>query len=186
MIIDGGPVGIGVESTIIDMTAERPELLRPGFVTMEMLERLLDKVDRDPSLDRVRMPDDASPVPAPRAPGMKYRHYAPKGEMILVDGEHEAAAEYIGGRIRGEMEKGKQTAVICAEEDRERYAADIVLAYGKRSDYDSLARKLFRLLRTCDEEGADVIFAETVPGSGIGDALMNRLRKAAGYRIVNV
>ena len=186
MIIDGGPVGIGVESTIIDMTAKRPELLRPGFVTMEMLEQLLDGIDRDPSLDRTGMPDELSPAPAPRAPGMKYRHYTPRGEMVLVDGDHEAAKEYISGRINEEKEKGKKTAVICADEDRERFGADIVLSYGRRNDYACLARNLFTLLRTCDEKGADVIFAETVPGNGLGDALMNRMRKTAGYRIVNV
>ena len=185
MIIDGGQVGIGLESTIIDVSRERPELLRPGFVTTRMLEDVVSRIDRDPSLDRTSVPDPAENTPGPRAPGMKYRHYAPKGEMILVDGSVANRERYIRESLAAAGREGKRTAVICPDEDAERFEADMVFTCGKRGDSLSAARMLFSLLRACDDRGADVIFAEAVSLDGIGDAVMNRMRKAAGYRIIN-
>ena len=124
MIIDGGKVGLGLESTIIDLTEETPVILRPGFITWENLSGLLGDVDAGslvPGLD-----DDT----APKAPGMKYRHYAPKGTLTVVDGTREAVTAYVNDRIRRCRASGIRTGVICTEETKDRYEADIVRSAG--------------------------------------------------------
>ena len=188
MVLDGGQVGIGLESTIIDMTGEIPELLRPGYITSDMLMEVFPEVARDPSLDRKSLMNDAD-TPAPRAPGMKYRHYAPKGELILVEGIAENVAAYITDGIREAKEEGRKCAVICSDESAQMYfedcGADVLFRSGSRDDREQMAASLFSILRACDDNGADIIYAETVSDDGIGDAIMNRLRKAAGYRIAD-
>ena len=160
MIIDGGQVGIGLESTIIDLTEDEPVILRPGFINRKMLQEVLGRVDVDSTLIT---PDSGI---APKAPGMKYRHYAPN-----------RAAGY-------NRAHGLRTGVICTDETRDMYDADCVKSAGPRGDEDSVARELFRILREFDDDGAERIYSESFSGGELGQAIMNRLMKAAGHRVV--
>ncbi len=179
MIIDGGQVGLGLESTIIDLTEKEPVILRPGFVTWEKLEEVLGKVNAGSLAAAVT---DG----APKAPGMKYRHYAPKGTLTIVEGPPERTAAYINDRIRICRAEGIRTGVICTDETRDAYDADLVKSAGSREDEESVARELFRILREFDDEDAAEIYAESFDSSGIGRAVMNRLLKAAGQRVIHV
>lgn len=181
MIIDGGQVGIGVESTIVDVSGETPVLLRPGAVTMEMLEAVLGRVDIDPAI--------TGPVSAdikPKAPGMKYRHYAPKAEMVLVEGEMEQVVRYINQETKKAQKEGKTVGIICTEESRNLYPEGILEVIGSREHEETVAHNLFAVLREFDNRKVDCIFSESFSGDRLGQAIMNRLCKAAGYHIVNV
>ena len=180
MIIDGGPVDIGLESTIIDLTVSPPQILRPGYVTEEMLRGVLGEVDTDVTI----MGEDAAA--APRAPGMKYRHYAPRGDLTIVEGEPSAVIGYINVRASEEREKGERVGILCADESRARYRGDIVRHVGSRKDEESVARNLFAVLREFDDEGVTRIYAESFEGAGLGQAIMNRLLKAAGHHIIKL
>ena len=172
MILDGGQVGIGLESTIIDLTHEEPAILRPGFITRKMLEEVLGEVEVDSALIA---PDSGI---APKAPGMKYRHYAPKGERgKVVSGINQAVAD--------RRSQGKKTGVICTDETRSLYEADSVKSTGSRGDDESAARELFRILREFDDEGVEYIYSESFDEGDLGQAIMNRLMKAAGHRVIN-
>ena len=181
MIIDGGEVGIGLESTIVDVSGEVPMLLRPGAITMEMLRETLGEVEMDPAI--------MGPLSAdvkPKAPGMKYRHYAPKGEMTLVEGEMEHVVAFINQQAKLALEEGKTVGIICTEESRERYEGGILKVIGSREYEETVARNLFAVLREFDENQVDCIFSESFSKDRLGQAIMNRLCKAAGYHIVNV
>lgn len=180
MIIDGGPVGIGLESTIVDLTTERPQILRPGFVTEEMLTEVLGEVDTDVTIIK---PDSGA---APRAPGMKYRHYAPKGELVIVEGEPEKVAAYINGQAASDREACRRSGVLCTAETAGLYRADAVKCLGSREDEESIARGLFSALREFDDEEVKRIYSESFPDRGLGQAIMNRLLKAAGHRVIRV
>ena len=180
MIIDGGPVGIGLESTIIDLTEGQPVILRPGYVTRERLEQILGRVETDRA---IIAPDSGT---APKAPGMKYRHYAPKGSLTIVEGEREAVIAYINARTCECREKGVRTGVICTDETCRCYTADSVKSAGARTSEETIASRLFRILREFDDENTQVMFSESFGGGGLGQAIMNRLMKAAGHKIVQV
>ena len=181
MIIDGGAVQVGVESTIIDLTEAVPVLLRPGAVTLPMLRALLGEVAVDPVLTR-----PLSPEMHPKAPGMKYRHYAPRAEMILVDGETEQVITEIR-RLAAEAEaSGKRVGIIATEETRERYDAGDVKCIGRRSDVGSIAHNLFAVLRAFDGDGVDIIYSEACPEGDLGLAVMNRMNKAAGHHHIKL
>ncbi len=180
MIVDGGPVGIGIESTIIDLTENPPMVLRPGYITPQMLSEVLGvEVVIDPGIIAA---DDTR---KPKAPGMKYKHYAPKADMAIVDGESQAVIREINcraDRLRGE---GKKVAVIATEETKDRYSADVILCIGKRTDEDSIASHLYKILRECDELEVDAIFSESFSTPRIGQAIMNRMLKAAGHQVIH-
>lgn len=179
MILDAGEVGIGIESTIVDLTEERPMILRPGYITPDMLSEVLhEDVAVDPG---IIAEDDTT---KPKAPGMKYRHYAPKAHMILVDGAPAAVVAKINELTREQQATGARVAVIAAEETREQYRADAVLCIGRRTDEDAIAQHLYRILRECDELDVSVIYSESFQTPRIGQAIMNRLLKAAGHEIV--
>lgn len=179
MILDAGAVGIGIESTIVDLTEERPMILRPGYITPDMLSEVLhEDVAVDPG---IIAEDDTT---KPKAPGMKYRHYAPKAHMILVDGAPAAVVAKINELTREQQAAGARVAVIAAEETREQYRADTVLCIGRRTDEDAIAQHLYRILRECDELDVSVIYSESFQTPRIGQAIMNRLLKAAGHEIV--
>ena len=181
MLIDGGEVGIGIESTIIDLTEDVPMILRPGYITPEMLSEVLsEKVMIDPGIIAA---DDTR---KPKAPGMKYKHYAPKAELILVEGEQEAVTARINSLVEEQKQKGRKTAVIAASETREHYHADVVLCIGSRADEDSIAKHLYKILRDCDELKVDEIYSESFKTPRIGQAIMNRLLKAAGHQVIHV
>lgn len=218
MIIDGGPVGIGVESTIVDVSSAVPSVLRPGAITMEMLAEVLGEVSVDPAI--------LGPLSAdvrPKAPGMKYKHYAPKADLTLVEPgtgtERESGAEQVTGAeqkngadrntgaypetgldetqlqamirkvrelSREKIEAGYKVGVICTDESRGCYTDGEVRSIGARKSQESVAHNLYALLREFDDLGVDYIFSESFPKDHLGQAIMNRLSKAAGYKIVKV
>ncbi len=181
MILDGGPVGIGIESTIIDLTEEKPMILRPGYITPEMLSEVLqEEVVIDPGIIAA---DDTR---KPKAPGMKYKHYAPKAEMIIVDGAQDAVIAKINELTAAKRAEGKKVAVIATEETKERYDAQIILSMGRRSDEDAIAQHLYKILRECDELDVGEIYSECFQTPRIGQAIMNRLLKAAGHTVIHV
>ena len=180
MIIDGGQVGLGLESTIIDLTDSTPVILRPGFVTWEKLQEVLGNIDAG------SLVPDLSDDTVPKAPGMKYRHYAPKGNLTIVDGAPEKVIAYINEKNRAHRAAGIRTGVICTEETKDSYTADLVKSAGSREEEETVARELFRILREFDDEGAAEIYAESFDSTGVGRAVMNRLLKAAGQRVVHL
>lgn len=181
MIIDGGSVGIGIESTIIDLTEDVPMVLRPGYITPQMLSDVLGKeVIIDPG---ILASDDTR---KPKAPGMKYKHYAPKAQMIIVDGERDKVVSFINERTEQRKSENKKIAVIASEETKSLYDADVVLSMGSRQDEDSIARHLYKILRECDELEVDEIFSESFKTPRIGQAIMNRMLKAAGHQVLNL
>lgn len=180
MIIDGGEVGIGLESTIIDMTSEPPQILRPGYVTKEMLEKILEEVDTDITI----LKSDSKQ--APRAPGMKYRHYAPKGELVIVEGRRDQVVQFINEQIASKKASGERTGVVATNETFNEYIADVVKSVGSRSDEESIARHLFRILREFDDEDVTQIYSESFTSPGLGQAIMNRLLKAAGHKVIDL
>lgn len=177
MIIDGGEVGIGVESTIVDLTEGRPTILRPGYITEEMLERVLGPVDTDKTIL-----DNNSGV-KPKAPGMKYRHYAPKGDMMIIEGSQEEVVRAINDNVKASKENGAKTGVLCTDETYDLIEADVKKSVGKREDEHEIARRLYRILREFDDENVTAIYSESFSSEGFGQAVMNRLMKAAGFNI---
>ncbi len=180
MILDGGDATLGLESTIVDLTVDPPEILRPGFVTGEMLRRVLGQVEEDETLFRV---DSGQ---APKAPGMKYRHYAPKGELTIVRGPSDAVAAYINGRLSEGRRENRKTGVIASDETVEGYRADVPRSVGKRNDAAAVAKGLYRILREFDDEDVELIYSESFDGAGVSQAVMNRLLKAAGHKVIDV
>lgn len=180
MIIDGGEVGIGLESTIIDLTVMPPQILRPGYITREMLSRLLGEVDTDATILR------ADSGQAPKAPGMKYRHYAPKGDLTIVTGEAGKVAAYINEACKKAKEAGEKTGVIGTQELLDQYRADVVKSVGSRKDELSIGRHLYTILREFDDENVTKIYSESFDTQGFGQAIMNRLLKAAGHKVVKL
>lgn len=180
MILDAGEVGIGLESTIIDLTVTPPQILRPGYVTQEMLSGVLGKVDTDVTILRY---DSGQ---APKAPGMKYRHYAPKGELTIVEGEPEQVAAYMNRQAAKARQRGERTGIIGTRERLSQYRADVVKCLGDREDEESIARNLYSVLRQMDQEQVTRIYSESFAARGFGQAIMNRLLKAAGHRVVKV
>lgn len=180
MIIDGGDVELGLESTIVDLTAGNPVILRPGYITVQMLEEVLGDVEEDAAMMR----DDSGQ--APRAPGMKYRHYAPRGDLTIVAGEEERVVEYINAQIDARREYNIKTGVMSTAASAGQYHADVCRSVGDRKDEASIARELYRVLREMDDENVEMIYAEAFDAFGLGQAIMNRLLKAAGHKVIHV
>lgn len=180
MILDGGSVGIGLESTIIDLSEEVPTILRPGFITQQMLEDVIGRVEMDAALI-----DPDSKV-RPKAPGMKYRHYAPKANMILVRGEKEKVAEKIRQLVEEEIREGRAPGILCTEETAKLYPNGIVKKIGTLREELTISRHLYGVLREFDEEKVSSIFSETFETPVLGTAIMNRLMKAAGHQLIEV
>ena len=180
MILDGGLVGIGLESTIVDLTEEIPVILRTGYITEEMLLKVLGEVKSDPTILNV-----AANV-APKAPGMKYKHYAPKGELTIVSGEMDKVVDTINDLVKEAMGKGLKTGVIGTDETISKYHADSKKSVGKRLDEASIARRLYQILREFDDEDVQILYSEAFDETGVGQAIMNRLLKAAGHKVLLV
>lgn len=172
-VIIGGKTGVGVESTVVDCTTTPVTILRPGGISREQLIEVAGAVADDPALTR--------PDQTPRAPGMKYKHYAPQATMYLVPG----GLEKMLACIKKEKENGRRVGVLTTEENIKAYPqADEVIACGRRTDLASVAHQLYRVLRDFDDRKVDVIYSETFSEEGIGKAVMNRLSKAAGGRVI--
>ena len=180
MIIDGGEVGIGLESTIVDLTGSVPMILRPGHITQEMLESVLGEVAADKTM--LGEADGSRP----KAPGMKYRHYAPKGMLTIVEGNREAVIVKINELAGEASAAGEKVGVIATEETVREYRAGCVKNIGSRSDEAAIAHNLYAILREFDDEEMTVLFSEAFNTAGMGQAIMNRLLKAAGHRVVRV
>lgn len=175
MILDGGTVEIGLESTILDMTVTPPMILRPGAITAEMLEDVIGPVDAD------EMPLSAESEQAPKAPGMKYRHYAPKAKLIIVEGDLREEILAIRQLAFAASRGGKQIGIIATSETVPFYNYGVVKDVGTRENEKSIARGLYRVLREFDGEDVDTIYSESFAVQGLGKAIMNRLEKAAGH-----
>ena len=181
LILDGGSVGIGIESTIIDLTEETPMILRPGYITQEMLQEVLgEKVCMDPGI----IASDSTRKP--KAPGMKYKHYAPKADLVLVEGETDKVVARINELVREKQQLGQKVGVIATDETFLRYEADHVVSIGAREDEDAIARHLYKILREFDDWNVDAIYSESFATPRIGQAIMNRLLKAAGHQVIPV
>ena len=178
MILDGGEVEIGLESTIVDVSVAEPVILRPGYISLEMLQGVVGKV----SVDQALLRDDAGI--RPKAPGMKYKHYAPKADLKIVEGSEEAVAARINELIRQGREKGKRIGVIAAKESAYRYQGGIVKTVGSREEDLSIAQHLFGILREFDTLGVSEIYSEAFDTPRMGQAIMNRLIKAAGHQVI--
>lgn len=178
-IIDGGPVDIGLESTIVDFTVEPPVILRPGYINQEMMTEAIGTVEMDPGIQ------SETEVVRPKAPGMKYRHYAPKAELTIVSGTPENAAAKIAELAHDETAAGRKVGIICSDESAGMYPEGIVWSLGARSEETQIAAHLYGILRECDSAGVDVIYSEAFRTPQLGDAIMNRLVKAAGHRIID-
>jgi L-threonylcarbamoyladenylate synthase len=181
VILDGGPVKVGVESTIVDVTGETPTLLRPGAITMEMLEDAVGHVDIDPAIL-----GPVSPDVHPKAPGMKYRHYAPKADLTIVEGDMDRVVDEINRLAEEKLAAGKKVGIICTEETKNRYPEGMLESIGTRSRQETIAHNLFAVLRDFDDRGAEYIFSEGFAEDHLGQAIMNRMKKAAGYHILHV
>ena len=176
MIVDGGCVGIGLESTIVDFTEDVPTILRPGYINQEMLSEILGEVKMDKGL----VSEDAKP----KAPGMKYRHYAPKGELVIVEGQQERVSSKIEQLAAEKIKAGYTVGIIGTDESVGSYKSGLIKSIGARSDEESIARHLYRVLREFDEENVSFIFSESFDTPRMGQAIMNRLLKAAGHQVI--
>ena len=174
LIVDGGACRVGVESTIIDLTEEPPRLLRPGGITPEQLTQVLGKITVDKAVT-AQITQDA----VVKAPGMKYRHYAPQCQVLIINGSREAAARY----IRSQHAPGDR--VLCFEEELSLYAGCAPLAYGAEEDPNTLSAGLFAALRELDDPAVKRVFARCPQGGGIAYAIRNRLGKAAAFQTVD-
>lgn len=179
MILDGGAVGIGIESTIVDLTEEVPTILRPGFITQAMLEKVVGTVEIDKGLA-------VNAKTAPKAPGMKYRHYAPKAELMIVEGTAKAVTEKINALVKENEAKGISSGIIGTEETIAAYLSGLVKSMGTRSDELSISSHLYKILREFDESDVQVIYSESFEQGAMGSAIMNRLLKAAGHKVITV
>ena len=180
-VVDGGPCQVGVESTILDLTCTPPRLLRPGGLPLEALEEVVGPVAVDKAVTE-RLKDGEQP----KAPGMKYRHYAPKADMTLVEGDMDKVVAYINEQIKKAEAEGKKVGIICTEESQDMYQGGNLEVIGSREHEETVAHNLFAVLRDFDARKVDCIFSESFSKDQLGQAIMNRLCKAAGYHIVNI
>lgn len=180
MILDGGEDDIGLESTVVDMTVTPPQILRPGFITREMLERVLGEIDMDITITEPDSPQ------IPKAPGMKYRHYAPRGELTIVEGTPQKVIDYVNRAAAADRAAGEKTGIIATRDFLDSYCADVVKCVGSREEEEGIARKLFTVLRELDDEGVTRIYSESFDSQGLGQAIMNRLLRAAGHRVIRL
>lgn len=180
MIVDGGEGDIGLESTIVDLTVSPPQILRPGYITEQMLAEILGEV----SADRTMM--ETALGQAPRAPGMKYRHYAPRGELTIVQGPPQQVTDYINEQVKKNQMAGEKVGIITTDEELPLYEADAIKSAGSLGDENSIAKHLYTILREFDEENVTKIYSQGFAAEGFGQAIMNRLLKAAGHRVVEL
>lgn len=181
MIVDGGAAEWGLESTIVDVSGEIPMILRPGAVTKEMMEAVVGRVEIDPAIL-----DKPAADLKPKAPGMKYTHYSPKADVVLVKGETDAVADEINRLAAAAKAQGYKTGVMATEETKMLYHADVVLSLGSRERPEEIGANLFKILRKFDFLGAEKVYSEVFSEEGEGMAIMNRLNKAAGYQTIEV
>lgn len=180
MIIDGGSVGIGLESTIVDLSGDTPMILRPGYINQEMLCGIIGSVEMDKGLIA------ADSGIRPKAPGMKYKHYAPKADLVIIEGQPDRVVEKINKLIAEGEKKGERIGVIGTDETREAYRGGIVKSIGSIHEELTIAQHLYGILREFDDLSVTKIYSEAFETPKMGQAIMNRLIKAAGHQIWKV
>ncbi len=181
MVIDGGAVGIGIESTIVDVTGDIPMILRPGYINKKMLEEVVGEV----TIDKAIL-GPVSPDLKPKAPGMKYKHYAPKANFTMFDGDIDKVADRINELAESYIKKGYKVGIISSAESKDRYRYGEVISIGSRNNELSISKNLYKVLREFDDKQVDYILGETFRSEELGQAIMNRLLKAAGYQVETV
>ncbi len=181
MIIDGGSCEIGLESSIIDLSGAEPLILRPGFITKEDF----DAVVKNAEYDRAVISEKPEKNVVAKAPGMKYRHYAPKGQITIVKGDSDRVVKLINEKLSEHLKKGEEAAVMCADETADKYECRHIYKLGSRKKDSEISANLFAVLRQLDEDGIGTIYSESFDDLRLSQAIMNRLRKAAGYNIIN-
>lgn len=173
-LLDGGPCGVGVESTVLSLAGEKPRLLRPGGITPEQLEAALGPVEIDPAVTN-RLEEGRKAA----SPGMKYKHYAPKAHVVLLRGTTGAYVDYVNGK------NAEGVYALCFEEDRPGLQAP-ALCYGAAQDGAAQAHLLFDCLRRLDELGARQVYAHAPAPKGVGLAVYNRLIRAAAFEMIDL
>jgi len=181
VIIDAGCTNIGLESTVLDMTANPPMILRPGGITLLQLGAILHRVELDSALIGEFLHNTA-----PKSPGMKYVHYSPKAEVVIIEGEISRTVETINKMVRDYSLKGTRVGILATEQTKDLYYGAEVLSSGDRCNPETIASNLFRILREFDDKHMEIILAESIDSHGIGLAVMNRLSRAAGHNIIKV
>ncbi len=179
LVLDAGECRIGLESTVVDMTRETPVILRPGAVTREMLASIVGDVE----CANAFAPYEGG---KPSAPGMKYRHYAPRADVTVVEGQSASVTEAIKYLYDKDLKKGEKPLVLARRENRKYYGKRDVMDAGSVNNAGETAKAIYALLRSADDKGYTKIYFEAVPKTGIGFAVMNRVYKAAAYNIVKV
>lgn len=180
MVLDGGSSTIGLESTIVDLTEDIPTILRPGFISIKRLSRVVGDVIFDPAI--IDLNDDT----VPKAPGMKYKHYAPMGDLAIIKGEQNKVVSYIQAQTKKAIQNGERVGIIASEETYTSYQATVVQNIGSREDEEMIARRLYAVLRDFDSDGITRIYSEDFDTPKMGQAIMNRLIKAAGHSIIQL
>lgn len=183
-IIDGGPCQVGLESTVIDLTGELPCILRPGGVTLEMVKEVLpDATQLEWHEEEISIEEKE----APKSPGLKYKHYAPKAKTVILQGKPEKVAERILFALSDASKRGVKAAAMVSDELKKYFTqGENVVTLGRRNDGEAQAAALFRVLRSFDEDGVEEVYAEAMPETGVGFAVMNRMYRAAGCTMVPV
>ena len=180
-IIGGERSNYGVESTILDMSVDPPVVLRPGGITVEMLKEIDERIYIDKALLDI---NDKNLKP--KAPGMKYKHYAPKAQVTIIRGNKIKTIEKIQELVENYKKENKKVAVLALDDTKNKYDCDYVISLGNDNNPTEIAHNLFEALRTCDDHEADVILSHAVVEEGIGIAVMNRLKKASGFNIIDI
>lgn len=179
MVLDGGDCQYGIESTILDMTGSIPTILRPGYITKGMLEEVIGDVAVDQGV--IRNEGNVRP----KAPGMKYTHYAPKGILSIVEGDSpKDVIRCINRLVKKRQAAGCRVGVLATHQNASSYEADEVIVIGDKADEVMISANLYRTLREFDAREVDYIYSESFAGTGLGTAIMNRLTKAAGHRMI--
>jgi L-threonylcarbamoyladenylate synthase len=182
VIIEGGLSNIGVESTVVDMVIEPPMLLRPGGITLEQMEAVIGSVQVDPTIAH----NSLDGIIIPKSPGMKYKHYAPKANVIIIEGEVINITSKINQLVKEYEDRNIKVGILATEETKNLYPEKLTVSLGSRLSPETIAANLFKALRDFDKTDTHTIFAEAIDSSGIGLAIMNRMNKAAGYNIIKV
>ncbi|MDF2511471.1 MAG: ywlC [Herbinix sp.] len=182
MIIDGGHATLGLESTIVDLSGDNPMILRPGCITKAMLENVIGEIEYDP----IVLQKEPNLELVPKAPGMKYRHYAPEGKLTIYEGNIDKVIDAINQKAKEKLESNNRVGVIATDETKALYRYGTVKTIGSRKDEASIAAGLYAVLREFDELHTEYIYTESFADNSLGQAIMNRLLKAAGYRIVKL
>lgn len=190
VILDGGPTSLGMESTVLDVTGEIPLILRPGSITPAQIKKIAGAVEIDTAVFAAGHGMHSDGMHAsnkndrPRAPGVKYKHYAPRASLVLVEGDPEAVGKRLRQMADKYIHKGLRTGILCADETKDAYPGGELVHWGRRGDIQSMAAGLYRALRILDSRGVDIILVEGMADQELGLAVMNRLRQAAGRIIV--